>query len=75
MVFVRETPNLEWMMTGGTPIDGTPHISNQVWLSLDFQTQIYQVGELLANDMPGSLKRSSFQQQPFSPAISSFGWI
>ena len=26
MVFVRENPNLKWMMTGGTPISGNPHI-------------------------------------------------
>ena len=29
MVFVRENPNLEWMMTGGTPISGNLHIGER----------------------------------------------
>ena len=26
MVFVRENPNLTWMMTWGTPVYGNPHM-------------------------------------------------
>ena len=26
LVYFMEEPDLKWMMTGGTPIDGNPHI-------------------------------------------------
>ena len=37
LVYFLENPNLKWMMTGGTPISGKPHIAQRVsWSSLFF---------------------------------------
>ena len=40
MVFVRENPNLKWMIAGGTPMDWTPPFDRYIFL-LDVVVLLY----------------------------------
>ena len=34
LVYVVETPNLKWMMTGGSPVSGNPHMLHAWYIQL-----------------------------------------
>jgi hypothetical protein len=58
MVFVRENPIYKWMMTGGTPILGNPHIAKP-----QKDARCFQDGSLMI------FKHHNFNLSSFSSAI------
>ena len=44
MVYFMEKPNLKWMITGGSPISGNPHIASpKLSVQADLDNMIYHV--------------------------------